>query len=148
MSITISESEGKNRPTYCFSCIYSARRHYFPLYPTQTEFFGFISFAGTSGVLLRKVNGTAIVQLPSKQQVQVRLSGLRCRICHVKSIFCSELNVFIFTGAGDLRGHSGTRVQHRPQQTNHWKSRSQSLARHSSVERLVAEKGRLGRTQD
>lgn len=40
--------------------------------------FGFILFAGTSGVLLRKVNGTAIVQLPSKQQVQVRLSGLRC----------------------------------------------------------------------
>lgn len=31
----------------------------------------FIRAAGTSGVLLRKVNGTAIVQLPSKQQVQV-----------------------------------------------------------------------------
>uniref|UniRef100_A0A3Q2NQL2 Large ribosomal subunit protein uL2m n=1 Tax=Fundulus heteroclitus TaxID=8078 RepID=A0A3Q2NQL2_FUNHE len=30
-----------------------------------------IRAAGTSGVLLRKVNGTAIVQLPSKQQVQV-----------------------------------------------------------------------------
>lgn len=35
---------------------------------------------GTSGVLLRKVNGTAIVQLPSKQQVQVSLPGLRLRI--------------------------------------------------------------------
>ncbi|CAL1578306.1 unnamed protein product [Knipowitschia caucasica] len=32
----------------------------------------FIRAAGTSGVLLRKVNGTAIVQLPSKQQVQVQ----------------------------------------------------------------------------
>ncbi|KAM9344805.1 large ribosomal subunit protein uL2m [Symphorus nematophorus] len=31
----------------------------------------YIRAAGTSGVLLRKVNGTAIVQLPSKQQVQV-----------------------------------------------------------------------------
>ncbi|XP_008320542.1 large ribosomal subunit protein uL2m [Cynoglossus semilaevis] len=31
----------------------------------------FIRAAGTSGILLRKVNGTAIVQLPSKQQVQV-----------------------------------------------------------------------------
>lgn len=34
-------------------------------------------FPGTSGVLLRKVNGTAIVQLPSKRQVQVRSSTLR-----------------------------------------------------------------------
>ncbi|XP_037540794.1 39S ribosomal protein L2, mitochondrial [Nematolebias whitei] len=32
----------------------------------------FIRAAGTNGVLLRKINGTAIVQLPSKQQVQVR----------------------------------------------------------------------------
>ncbi|XP_070696679.1 large ribosomal subunit protein uL2m [Pempheris klunzingeri] len=32
----------------------------------------YIRAAGTSGVLLRKVNGTAIVQLPSKQQVQVQ----------------------------------------------------------------------------
>ncbi|XP_074532374.1 large ribosomal subunit protein uL2m [Halichoeres trimaculatus] len=31
----------------------------------------YIRAAGTSGILLRKVNGTAIVQLPSKQQVQV-----------------------------------------------------------------------------
>ncbi|KAJ3610546.1 hypothetical protein NHX12_022638 [Muraenolepis orangiensis] len=31
----------------------------------------FIRAAGTSGLLLRKVNGTAIVQLPSKRQVQV-----------------------------------------------------------------------------
>lgn len=31
----------------------------------------YIRAAGTSGVLLRKVNGTAIVQLPSKRQVQV-----------------------------------------------------------------------------
>lgn len=31
----------------------------------------YIRAAGTSGVILRKVNGTAIVQLPSKQQVQV-----------------------------------------------------------------------------
>uniref|UniRef100_A0A3P8XRY9 Large ribosomal subunit protein uL2m n=1 Tax=Esox lucius TaxID=8010 RepID=A0A3P8XRY9_ESOLU len=31
----------------------------------------YIRAAGTSGVLLRKVNGTAIVQLPSKLQVQV-----------------------------------------------------------------------------
>ncbi|XP_026210214.1 39S ribosomal protein L2, mitochondrial [Anabas testudineus] len=31
----------------------------------------YIRAAGTSGVLLRKINGTAIVQLPSKQQVQV-----------------------------------------------------------------------------
>jgi len=31
----------------------------------------YIRAAGTCGVLLRKVNGTAIVQLPSKQQVQV-----------------------------------------------------------------------------
>lgn len=31
----------------------------------------FIRAAGTSGVLLRKINGTAVVQLPSKQQVQV-----------------------------------------------------------------------------
>uniref|UniRef100_A0A4W5LV75 Mitochondrial ribosomal protein L2 n=1 Tax=Hucho hucho TaxID=62062 RepID=A0A4W5LV75_9TELE len=31
----------------------------------------FIVVVGTSGVLLRKVNGTAIVQLPSKQQIQV-----------------------------------------------------------------------------
>lgn len=31
----------------------------------------YIRAAGTSGVLLRKVSGTAIVQLPSKQQVQV-----------------------------------------------------------------------------
>ncbi|KAM9847789.1 large ribosomal subunit protein uL2m [Aulostomus maculatus] len=31
----------------------------------------YIRAAGTSGVLLRKTNGTAIVQLPSKQQVQV-----------------------------------------------------------------------------
>lgn len=31
----------------------------------------YIRAAGTSGVLLRKVNGTAILQLPSKQQVQV-----------------------------------------------------------------------------
>lgn len=31
----------------------------------------YIRAAGTKGVLLRKVNGTAIVQLPSKQQVQV-----------------------------------------------------------------------------
>lgn len=31
----------------------------------------FIRAAGTCGVLLRKVNGTAIVQLPSKRQVQV-----------------------------------------------------------------------------
>uniref|UniRef100_UPI0037E70B16 large ribosomal subunit protein uL2m n=1 Tax=Semicossyphus pulcher TaxID=241346 RepID=UPI0037E70B16 len=31
----------------------------------------YIRAAGTSGVLLRKVNGTVIVQLPSKQQVQV-----------------------------------------------------------------------------
>lgn len=34
----------------------------------------FIWFSGTTGVLLRKVNGTAIIQLPSKQQVQVSLS--------------------------------------------------------------------------
>ncbi|XP_053730434.1 39S ribosomal protein L2, mitochondrial isoform X2 [Synchiropus splendidus] len=32
----------------------------------------YIRAAGTSGVLLRKVNGTAIVQLPSKLQVQVQ----------------------------------------------------------------------------
>lgn len=32
----------------------------------------YIRAAGTSGVLLRKVNGTAIVQLPSKRQVQVQ----------------------------------------------------------------------------
>ncbi|XP_040034178.1 large ribosomal subunit protein uL2m [Gasterosteus aculeatus] len=31
----------------------------------------YIRAAGTSGILLRKVNGTAIIQLPSKQQVQV-----------------------------------------------------------------------------
>ncbi|XP_023135216.1 39S ribosomal protein L2, mitochondrial [Amphiprion ocellaris] len=31
----------------------------------------YIRAAGTCGILLRKVNGTAIVQLPSKQQVQV-----------------------------------------------------------------------------
>ncbi|OCT79632.1 hypothetical protein XELAEV_18026440mg [Xenopus laevis] len=31
----------------------------------------YIRAAGTSGVLLRKVNGTAIVQLPSKRQIQV-----------------------------------------------------------------------------
>ncbi|KAJ8393219.1 hypothetical protein AAFF_G00062910 [Aldrovandia affinis] len=31
----------------------------------------YIRSAGTCGVLLRKVNGTAIVQLPSKQQIQV-----------------------------------------------------------------------------
>ncbi|XP_030627819.1 large ribosomal subunit protein uL2m isoform X1 [Chanos chanos] len=31
----------------------------------------YIRAAGTNGVLLRKVNGTAIVQLPSKQQIQV-----------------------------------------------------------------------------
>ncbi|KAI1894647.1 hypothetical protein AGOR_G00117910 [Albula goreensis] len=31
----------------------------------------YIRAAGTCGVLLRKVNGTAIVQLPSKQQIQV-----------------------------------------------------------------------------
>lgn len=31
----------------------------------------YIRAAGTSGVLLRKFNGTAVVQLPSKQQVQV-----------------------------------------------------------------------------
>lgn len=31
----------------------------------------FVWISGTSGVLLRKVNGTAIVRLPSKQQVQV-----------------------------------------------------------------------------
>ncbi|XP_057703851.1 39S ribosomal protein L2, mitochondrial [Corythoichthys intestinalis] len=31
----------------------------------------YIRAAGTNGVLLRKVNGTAIVQLPSKRQVQV-----------------------------------------------------------------------------
>ncbi|XP_022046938.2 39S ribosomal protein L2, mitochondrial [Acanthochromis polyacanthus] len=31
----------------------------------------YIRAAGTSGILLRKVNGTAIVQLPSKQQIQV-----------------------------------------------------------------------------
>ncbi|XP_029305236.1 LOW QUALITY PROTEIN: large ribosomal subunit protein uL2m [Cottoperca gobio] len=31
----------------------------------------YIRAAGTSGVLLRKVNGTVIIQLPSKQQVQV-----------------------------------------------------------------------------
>lgn len=31
----------------------------------------FIRAAGTSGVLLRKVDGTAIVRLPSKQQIQV-----------------------------------------------------------------------------
>lgn len=49
----------------------------------------FSLFEGTSGVLLRKVNGTAIVQLPSKQQVQVRLSALRLHII----IFCSELNM-------------------------------------------------------
>lgn len=41
---------------------------------------GLVWFAGTSGVLLRKVNGTAIIQLPSKQQVQVRLSGLRIHL--------------------------------------------------------------------
>ncbi|KAG8547049.1 hypothetical protein GDO81_029217, partial [Engystomops pustulosus] len=34
----------------------------------------FIRAAGTCGVLLRKVNGTAIVQLPSKRQVQVSVS--------------------------------------------------------------------------
>lgn len=39
------------------------------LYPGKGSMF--IRAAGTSGVLLRKVNGTAIVQLPSKQQVQV-----------------------------------------------------------------------------
>lgn len=49
----------------------------------------FSLFEGTSGVLLRKVNGTAIVQLPSKQQVQVRLSASRLGII----IFCSELNM-------------------------------------------------------
>lgn len=37
----------------------------------------FFFIPGTSGVLLRKVNGTAIVQLPSKRQVQVRSSALR-----------------------------------------------------------------------
>ncbi|KAF4089799.1 hypothetical protein AMELA_G00042490 [Ameiurus melas] len=31
----------------------------------------YIRAAGTCGVLLRKVNGTAIIQLPSKQQIQV-----------------------------------------------------------------------------
>lgn len=49
--------------------------------PGQVKCFFFLRLIfspceGTSGVLLRKVNGTAIVQLPSKQQVQVRLSGL------------------------------------------------------------------------
>lgn len=46
-------------------------------------------FEGTSGVLLRKVNGTAIVQLPSKQQVQVRLWASSLH----KAMFCSELNM-------------------------------------------------------
>lgn len=39
------------------------------LYPGKGS--QYIRAAGTCGVLLRKVNGTAIVQLPSKQQIQV-----------------------------------------------------------------------------
>lgn len=55
-------------------------------------------FAGTSGVLLRKVNGTAIVQLPSKQQVQVSLPGLRFyRLSVIQTAFCSELILIILT---------------------------------------------------
>ena len=34
--------------------------------------------AGTCGVLLRKVNGTAIVQLPSKRQMQVEKPSCPC----------------------------------------------------------------------
>ncbi|KAM7385853.1 hypothetical protein PAMP_001907 [Pampus punctatissimus] len=48
----------------------------------------YIRAAGTSGVLLRKVNGTAIVQLPSKRQVQVRLPGFRFHLFRP----CSVLN--------------------------------------------------------
>lgn len=55
----------------------------YPMMPCSCLFFLpwiFSLLEGTSGVLLRKVNGTAIVQLPSKQQVQVRLPGLRLRM--------------------------------------------------------------------
>ena len=37
----------------------------------------FFPSPGTCGVLLRKVNGTAIIQLPSKRQMQVRGGGGR-----------------------------------------------------------------------
>lgn len=55
---------GKSAPT---SCSVEGRNCFFPS-------------PGTCGVLLRKVNGTAIIQLPSKRQMQV-CGGLRgeCR---------------------------------------------------------------------
>lgn len=46
-----------------------------PLQPPLSHVEGgraaFLSSPGTCGVLLRKVNGTAIIQLPSKRQMQV-----------------------------------------------------------------------------
>lgn len=36
-----------------------------------------LPYPGTCGVLLRKVNGTAIIQLPSKRQMQVCVCGYR-----------------------------------------------------------------------
>lgn len=55
-------------------------------------------FSGTSGVLLRKVNGTAIVQLPSKRQVQVMSSTLRL----VEKL---QIYIYILTGAILLHSH-------------------------------------------
>ncbi|XP_053314518.1 39S ribosomal protein L2, mitochondrial [Spea bombifrons] len=45
----------------------------------------YIRAAGTCGVLLRKVNGTAIVQLPSKRQIQV-LEGCVATVGRVSNI--------------------------------------------------------------
>lgn len=60
----------------------------------------------------------------------------------------SSRHTHTHTGIGDLHRNGGTRVQHRPQQTHHRQSRAQPLARHSPLERPVAEEGRLGWTQD
>lgn len=66
--------------------IRAAGNGFFPWLPGQVQRFIFRRYIlspppprreGTSGILLRKVNGTAIIQLPSKRQVQVRLCGGR-----------------------------------------------------------------------
>lgn len=103
--------------------------------------------AGTCGVLLRKVNGTAIVQLPSKRHMQV--GETRAVPVLTTWVPAGRLTaLFHPPGAGDLRGHSGPRVQRRPQQASDRKGRPQPLAGQAPAHGLMAPQGRLGWPQD
>lgn len=106
--------------------------------------------AGTCGVLLRKVNGTAIVQLPSKRHMQVEEprcpwdDPLGTKPCILGEACSSSLSL----GAGDLRGHGGPRVQCRPQQAGYREGGTEPLAGQAPAHGLVASQGGMGRAQD